>query len=183
MSKFRESFDFTVDNVDLKTRKTVSSGRFTFSLEKESFVYESADAANKLEWPLFYGIRAYGLTKDEDRLFKIEGGRKCPQGEGLYAFRRTDNDEQKGAATIFEMFDLISHKAREVIAETENSPEEMGEGKKERRTSAGSVNHWMSNTEQSGSSVEYTTVGFHHTRADEGRTVVLRSTNDEVRSS
>ena len=49
----------------------------------------------QLEWPLKY-LRKYGCDGD---VFSFETGRKCPGGEGLYAFRT------KKASELFELVD------------------------------------------------------------------------------
>ena len=56
-------------------------------------IYTDAKSRDRWVWPLKY-LRKYGCDGD---IFSFEAGRKCPGGEGLYAF------STKKAAQLFEM--------------------------------------------------------------------------------
>ena len=71
---------FNVYNVDAKLFKH-SKGQIRITSDK--MVLFQKDTNNKIEWPL-NGVRRYGFYKD---IFLFECGRRCPTGEGLFAFK------------------------------------------------------------------------------------------------
>jgi hypothetical protein len=74
-----EPVSFKVHNVDAKLFKH-SKGLLKITSD-EMILYQ--DNQNLIHWPL-NGIRRYGYYQN---IFLFESGRKCPTGEGLYAFK------------------------------------------------------------------------------------------------
>jgi len=78
-SRHGEFREFKVYNVDAKLFKH-SKGKIMITDENMILSQENSDA---ILWPL-KGIRRYGSYQD---IFLFECGRKCPTGEGLFAFK------------------------------------------------------------------------------------------------
>ena len=72
-------------------RSNVQRGMMIVS--NTDLTYTNSRTQEQLEWPLKY-LRKYGCDGD---VFSFEAGRKCPGGEGLYAFRT------KKASELFEL--------------------------------------------------------------------------------
>lgn len=80
-----ESFSssyFDVYNVDARLFKH-SKGQIQVTNYFLILYQKNQDSIEQIKWPL-NGVRRYGYYKD---IFLFESGRKCPTGEGLFAFK------------------------------------------------------------------------------------------------
>ena len=75
------SSTFDVYNVDAQLFKH-SKGKIQITNTNLILLHESAET-EPMKWPLT-GVRRYGFHKN---IFLFECGRKCPSGEGLFAFK------------------------------------------------------------------------------------------------
>lgn len=73
---------FDVYNVDARLFKH-SKGQIQVTNYNLILYQKSLDTIEQIKWPL-NGVRRYGYYKD---IFLFESGRKCPTGEGLFAFK------------------------------------------------------------------------------------------------
>ena len=121
----RDKKTFIVENINEK-REVIAKGSLKISVTDVVFSSKTLS----LQWPL-NGIREYGFHDTEQDLFLFEAGRRCPNGEGLYAFRC------RHPQAIYTEFDKAIEKAlakayRQTSAEDfdEKAPEERGGRKK-----------------------------------------------------
>ena len=81
--------------------------------------YKDSQSGNEWVWPLKY-LRKYGCDRD---IFSFEAGRKCPGGEGLYAF------STKKAS---QLYDMVARNISEGGLEREDvgvlSPQDVSQG-------------------------------------------------------
>lgn len=73
---------FDVYNVDARLFKH-SKGQIQVTNYFLILYQKNVDSIEQIKWPL-NGVRRYGYYKD---IFLFESGRKCPTGEGLFAFK------------------------------------------------------------------------------------------------
>lgn len=73
---------FDVYNVDARLFKH-SKGQIQVTNYFLILYQKNQDSIEQIKWPL-NGVRRYGYYKD---IFLFESGRKCPTGEGLFAFK------------------------------------------------------------------------------------------------
>lgn len=81
---------FLVKNIN-EDKRLVQKGHLEVSITE--LIYTDLNSNDRWNWPLRY-LRKYGC---DGEVFSFEAGRKCPGGEGLYAF------SSKRASKIFEL--------------------------------------------------------------------------------
>ena len=72
--------EFVVTNINDEHRLVHKGIMFVTDTD---LIYIDSKSRDRWEWPLMY-LRRYGC---EGHVFSFEAGRKCPSGEGLYAFK------------------------------------------------------------------------------------------------
>lgn len=100
---------FYVKNIN-EDKNLVQRGLLEVS--ESELIYTDSVSADRWAWPLRY-LRKYGC---DGEVFSFEAGRKCPGGEGLYAF------SSKRASKIFEMVARNINQGEQVQQNGEVSP-------------------------------------------------------------
>ena len=123
---YGDSLNFSMSNVDPNTFERVSSGRFTYSLDRETFVYEDNDNTCKLEWPLSQGIYScrvyrYRYSGGKVNVLRLQGKTLFPPRESIHYFRGIDLEDD--AVTLFKMLRNIVSTGAELTEMKRNAEE------------------------------------------------------------
>ena len=85
---FQPQINFPVTLIHELTEKHISSGTLYINVAELSY-FPSGKAGPEFVWPLNY-VRRYGRDR---KLFFFEAGRRCPRGEGNFAFLTNKAEE------------------------------------------------------------------------------------------
>eukprot|EP00118_Oscarella_pearsei_P025677 m.308574 g.308574 ORF g.308574 m.308574 type:complete len:336 (+) comp44274_c0_seq1:209-1216(+) len=102
---------FSVKNLDDQNRVV---GEGELEVTETLLILHSQGAASKpIQWPLKF-LRRYGY---DENLFSFEAGRRCPTGEGIYAF------STRSAEQIFRLVETNIKRRKSPDADTETGPQ------------------------------------------------------------